>query len=55
MSRALRRIFEPKREEVTGMWGKLHKEDLDDLYSSSRIIITKLWKRRWARHVAQIG
>jgi hypothetical protein len=33
----LRRIFGPKRDEVTGEWRKLHKEELRDLYSSPRI------------------
>jgi len=31
-SRALRRIFGPKRDEVTGEWRKLHNEELNDLY-----------------------
>jgi hypothetical protein len=34
----LRRIFGPKRDEVTGEWRKLHKEELHDLYSSPSII-----------------
>jgi hypothetical protein len=34
----LRRIFGPKRDEVTGGWRKLHKEELHDLYSSPSII-----------------
>jgi hypothetical protein len=38
MYRALRRIFGPKRDEVTGDWGKLHNEELHQLYSSSSII-----------------
>jgi hypothetical protein len=33
-NRALRRIFGPKRDEVTGEWRKLHNEELHDLYSS---------------------
>jgi hypothetical protein len=33
-NRVLRRIFEPKRDEVTGEWRKLHNEELNDLYSS---------------------
>jgi hypothetical protein len=37
-NRVLRRIFGPKRDEVTGEWRKLHNEELHDLYSSSRII-----------------
>jgi hypothetical protein len=34
----LRRIFEPKRDEVTGGWRKLHNEELRDLSSSPSII-----------------
>jgi hypothetical protein len=34
----LRRIFEPKRDEVTGEWRKLHNEELNDLYSSFTIV-----------------
>ena len=37
-NRTLRRIFEPKRDEVVGEWRKLHNEELSDLYSSSNII-----------------
>jgi hypothetical protein len=37
-NRVLRRIFEPKRDEVTGEWRKLHSEELHNLYSSSDII-----------------
>jgi hypothetical protein len=37
-NRTLRRIFGPKRDEVTGEWRKLHNEELHDLYSSSSII-----------------
>jgi hypothetical protein len=33
-NRVLRRIFGPKRDEVTGEWRKLHNEELRDLYSS---------------------
>jgi hypothetical protein len=40
-NRVLRRIFESKRDEVTGEWRKLHNEELHDLYSSSIIRITK--------------
>jgi hypothetical protein len=37
-NKVLRRIFGPKRDEVTGEWRKLHNEELHDLYSSSSII-----------------
>jgi hypothetical protein len=52
----LRRIFGPKRDEVTGEWGKLHNEELHDLYSSLSIIrIIKLRRMIWAGHVARMG
>jgi len=54
--RALRRVFGPKRYEVTWEWGKLNNEELNDLYSSPNIVrVIKLRKMRWARHVASIG
>jgi hypothetical protein len=37
-NRVLRRIFGPKRDEITGEWIKLHNEELNDLYSSPNII-----------------
>jgi hypothetical protein len=55
-NRVLRRIFGAKRDEVTGVWRKLHSEELHDLYSSPSIIrIIKARKVRWAMHVARIG
>jgi hypothetical protein len=52
----LRRIFGPKRDEVTGEWRKLHNEGLNDLYSSPSIIrIIKSWRMRWAGHVTRMG
>jgi hypothetical protein len=55
-NRVLRRIFGPKREEVTGEWGKLHNEELHDLYSLPSIIrIIKSRRMRWVGHVARMG
>jgi hypothetical protein len=55
-NRVLRRIFGPKRDEVTGEWRKLHNDELHDLYSSPSIIRILMARRmRWAGHVAQIG
>jgi hypothetical protein len=52
-NRVLRRIFGPKRDEVTGKWRKLHNEELHHLYCSPSIIrIIKLRRMRWAGHVA---
>jgi hypothetical protein len=55
-NRVLRRIFEPKRDEVTGEWRKLHSARLHNLYSSPDIIRQiKSRRMRWARHVACMG
>jgi hypothetical protein len=52
----LRRLFGPKRDEVTGEWGKLHNEELRDLYSSPSIIrMIKSRRMIWAEHVARMG
>jgi len=52
----LRRIFGPKRDEVTGEWRKLHNEELNDLYCSHNIVrMIKSRRMRWARHVARMG
>jgi hypothetical protein len=51
-NRVLRRIFGPKRDEVTGEWRELHNKELRDLYSSPNIIrIIKSKRMRWAGHV----
>jgi hypothetical protein len=52
-NRVLRRLFGPKRDEVTGDWRKLHNEELHNLYSSPNIIRTMKSRRmRGAGHVA---
>ena len=42
--RVLRRIFGPKRDEVTGEWRKLHNEELNDLYCSPDIVRVRVIK-----------
>jgi hypothetical protein len=55
-NKVLRRIFGPKRNEVTGGWRKLHNEDLRDLYSSPSIIrIIKSRRMRRAGRVTRVG
>ena len=55
-NRVLRRIFGPKRDEVTGDWRKLHNEKLNDLYSLPNIVRkTKPRTVRWVGHVARMG
>ena len=55
-NRVLRRVFGPKRDEVTGEWRKLHNEELRDLYSLPNIVlVVKSRRMRWAGHVAIMG
>jgi len=52
----LRKIFGPRRDEVTGDWRKLHNEAINDLYSSPNIVrVIKSRRMRWAGHVACMG
>jgi hypothetical protein len=52
----LRRIFGPKRDEVTVERRKLHNEELHDLYSSPTIVwVIKSRRMRWTGHVARMG
>jgi hypothetical protein len=54
-NRVLRRIFGPKRDEVTREWRKIHKEELN-LYSLPSIVrVIKPRIMRWAGHVARMG
>jgi hypothetical protein len=52
-NRVLRRIFGPKRDEVTGEWRKLHIEELNDLYCSPNIV--RAIEIRWTGHVDRMG
>ena len=55
-NRVMRRIFGPKRDKVTWEWGKVHDEELKDLYCSSNIAqVTKLRGIRWVGHLAWMG
>jgi len=52
----LRKIFGPRRDEVTGEWRRLHNEEQSDLYSSTNIVrVIKSRRMRWAGHVARMG
>ena len=55
-NRVLRRVFGPKRDEVTGEWRKLHNAELRDLYSLPNIVrVVKSRRMRLAGHVACLG
>ena len=51
----LRRIFGPKRDEVTGEWRKLHNEELNNPYSPNIVRVIKSRRMGWAGHVACMG
>jgi len=52
----LRRIFGPRRDEVTGDWRRFHNEEINDLYCSPNIVrVIKSRKMRWTGHVARNG
>jgi len=52
----LRRIYGPRRDEVTGDWRRLHNEELNDLYSSPNIVrVIKSRRMSWVGHVARMG
>ena len=55
-NRVLRRVFGPKRDEVTGEWRKLHSEEFRDLYSLPNIVrVVKSRRMGWTGHVARMG
>jgi hypothetical protein len=55
-NRVLRRIFVPKRDEVTGDWRKLHNEEHHNLYTSpNTITMIKSRRIRWERHAGRMG
>jgi hypothetical protein len=55
-NRVLRRIFGPKRDEVTGEWRRLHSKELYALYLSPDMIrVIKSRRLRWAEHLAHMG
>jgi hypothetical protein len=55
-NRVLRRVIGPKRNDVTEEWRKLHKEELNDLYSLPNIVrVVKSRRMRWTGHVACMG
>jgi hypothetical protein len=54
-NKVLRRIFGPKRDEMTGEWRRLHNEELHDLNSSPSIIRIIKLRMTWAGHVARMG
>jgi hypothetical protein len=55
-NRVLRRVFGPKRDEVTGELRKLHNDELNDLYSLRNIVrVVKSRRMRWAGYVARMG
>ena len=55
-NRVLRRIFGPKRDDVTGAWRKLQNVELNDLYCSCSIVrVIKSRRMKWVEHVARMG
>jgi hypothetical protein len=55
-NRVLRRIFGPKRDEVTGEWRKLHNVEVHDMYCSPTVVrVIKSRRMRGAAHVERMG
>jgi hypothetical protein len=53
--RVPRRIFGPRRDEITGGWRKMHTEELQNVSSPNIIKMIKSRSLRWARYVARMG
>jgi len=54
--KVLRRIFGPRRDEVTVDWWRLHNKEINVLYCSPNIVRVIKWRRmRWVGHVARMG
>jgi hypothetical protein len=55
-NRVLRRIFGPKRDELTRGWRKLHNDEMRDLYSSpSTVKMVKSRRMMWVGHIVRMG
>jgi len=55
-NRVLRKMFGPRRNEVTREWRRLHNEELNDLYCSPNIVrVIKMRRMQWAGHVVHMG
>jgi hypothetical protein len=55
-NKVLRRIFGPRRDEVTGDWRRLHNEEINVLFSSPNIVrAIKSRRIKWVGHVARMG
>ena len=55
-NRVMRRIFGPRRDEVTGEWRNLQNEELNDPYCSPNVVrVIKSRRMKWAGHVARVG
>ena len=55
MSRTLRKVLGPERDEVTGVWRRLHDEQLNGVYSPNIIRVVESRRMRWAEDVTRMG